>query len=139
MKNSFIPFRERLQGTHPFFLLCRFVKLSIPEYCIRYQLEAFVLGKRRNYEPLWLTAVSERGSLFPFVFPSTKNRGVFYEQAVKAQVSFSNLKSQKYSALSSYPVTILQSPVITLSGLSSALSGLQQPFAKHFIHFLPPP
>lgn len=87
----------------------------------------------------WLTAISERGSLFPFVFSSTKNRGVFYEQTVKAQVSFSNLKSQKYSALCSHPVTILQSPVIILSGLSSALSSLQQPFAKHFISYFPPP
>lgn len=110
-----------------------------PEYCIRHQLETFILGKRRNDEPLWLTAISERGSLFPFVFSSTKNRGVFYEQTVKAQVSFSNLKSQKYSALCSYPVTILQSPVITLSGLSLTLTGLQQPFAKHVTSYLPPP
>lgn len=58
---------------------------------------------------------------------------------MKAHVSFSNLKSQQYSALCSYAVTILQLPVTTLSGLSSALSGLQQPFAKHFISFFPPP
>lgn len=108
-------------------------------YCIRFQLATFVLGKRRSDEPLWLTAISERGSLFPFVFSSTKNRGVFYEQTEKAQVSFSNLKSQKYSALCSHPVTILQSPVIILSGLSSALSSLQQPFAKHFISYFPSP
>lgn len=112
-------------------LICK-AKYVPPEYCIKYQLETFVLGKRRNDEPLWLTAISESSSLFPFVFSSTKNRGVFYEQTVKAQVSFSNLKSQKYSALCSYPVTILQSPVIILSSLSSALSVLELPFISYF-------
>lgn len=104
-----------------------------PEYCVRYQLETFILSKRKTDEPRWLTAMPARCSLLSFLSFPTKNRGVFYKETVKSQVSFSNLKSQRGSALCSYPVTILQSPVITLSGLSSALTSLQQPFANHFM------
>lgn len=137
-QNQVCTLRERFQGTHPFLLLCSFVKQIMypPEYCIRYQLETFILTKRITDEPHWLTTTPGRCSL-PFLSSFTKNRGVFYEQTVKAQVSFSNLKSQRRSALCSYPVTILQSPVITLSGLSSALTSLQQPFAKHFTMIFP--
>lgn len=99
---------------------------------MRYQLETFILSKRKADEPQQLAAIPERCSLLPFLSSSTKNRGVFYEQTVKPQLSFSNLKSQRCSALCSYPVTILQPPLITLSGLSPALTGLQQPFAKYF-------